>query len=610
MATPKPSQWSQVLFSRPKRSCRRISIGCLLLFLLLFGGLCALFSLWLAPAQARSLDDFPPRPLHVWLLIDNSNSMFELGGVGSDPDLLRLDAARLFLTYLGVDEPGLIHQAGVIFFGREAQLAVPLTPLTDDAQRAALLTEISTPTRLGWTDPLAALQMAGMEIEAAGGDGRSAIILLTDGKPELSSFQSPEDTAAYLEALQGQSDQFRQAGIPLFLILLANEVTDNDPSIAEVWQPLWQSMSQATPPGRYFIARSAADLPDIYHAIVVALTGRESEGVVLSATVDDRAEGALRVSPGLAQLTLVISKSDPTQKVTIETAAGETLTPGSPLVRRAGQGQETPEEVWVIEQPVGGDWLVRIEGSGQIIIWQDYKRLPATVTPTALPATPPTETPLAPPTDVAPPTSGEPTPMPAGATATALLASSSSATGTPTATITQTAALTDFGLLATAVPETTAPLAPRRWSLWLLGGSLLLAGVAGGLFWLYRARQPRVSGSVRILGENGRLPRVLDLDARRQTAVTIGKPPADIPLPGSVWQATIRPGLNVNGAPQMVIEGPGDLTLNDAPLSRPTPLFDMATIDLGGGVRIRYEDLRLRRMARQNGWSASRKRTI
>lgn len=200
--------------------------------------------------------------------------------------------------------------------------------------------------------------------------------------------------------------------------------------------------------------------------------------------------------------------------------------------------------------------------------------------------------------------------MPTSATATALLTSSSSATGTPTATTTPAATLTGSGLPATAVPETTDPLAPQRWPLWLLGGSLLLAGLGGGLFWLRRARRPRVSGNVRILAENGRLPRVLDLDARRQTAVTLGKPPADIPLPGSVWRATIRPGLSVNGAPQMVIEGTGDLTLNDAPLSRPTPLFDMATIDLGGGVRIRYEDLRLRRMARQNGWSAGRKRAI
>ncbi|MBK8989884.1 MAG: VWA domain-containing protein [Chloroflexi bacterium] len=606
MATPQPSQWSQVLLSRPKRSCRRISIGCLLLFVLLFGGLCALFSLWLTPAEASSPDNFPPRPLHVWLLIDNSNSMYEMGGVGSDPDLLRLDAARLFLTYLGVDEPALIHQAGVIFFGSEAHVAVPLSRLTNDAQRAALLTEIVTPTRLGWTDHLTALQLAQAEIERAEGDGRSVIVLLTDGKPELSGSPLPVDAADYRDALQAQSDQFRQAGVPLFLILLANEATDNDRTIAGVWQPLWQSMSQATPPGRFFTARSAADLPDIYHRIVVALTGRESEGVVLSTTVSDMVVETLSVPSGLVQLTLVISKSDPAQKVTIETATGETLTPDSPLVRRAGQSQETPEEVWVVDQPVAGNWTVRIEGAGQVTIWQDYKSgsvtaVPATALPTALSTTP------TPAISLALPTAGEPTGTPARPPATTL--ATPSPTPSVTAATTQTAVLTSPVLTPTVVPQTDSPSA-RRWPLWLLGASLLLAGLAGGLFGLYRMRQPRLSGSLRVLAENGRLPKLVELDTRRQTAVTIGKPPADIPLPGSVWQATIRPGLSVNGAPQMILEGPGELTVNDVPLSRPTPLFDMATIDLGGGVRIRYEDLRLRRTARQNGWSASQKRAI
>ena len=60
----------------------------------------------------------------------------------------------------------------------------------------------------------------------------------------------------------------------------------------------------------------------------------------------------------------------------------------------------------------------------------------------------------------------------------------------------------------------------------------------------------------------------------------------------------------------MLVDGPGELTINDVPLSQPTPLFDMAVIDLGGGVKIRYEDLRLRRAARQNGWRSGQKRAL
>lgn len=288
-----------------------------------------------------------------------------------------------------MDEPELLHQAGVIFFGSAAELVVPLTPLADDAQRADLFAQIANPARLGWTDYLAALQLAQAEIEAADGrQARPVIILLTDGKPELHDDLSPAVQADYLAALQAQSDRFQQAGVPLFLVLLANETTDEDIEIAATWQPFWRTISQATPPGRFYSARTAADLPNIYHDIVVALTGRESDGIVLSTAVTEEAEAILLIPSGLAQLTLVVSKSDPAQEVTILTAAEEMLTPDSPHVRRAGQNQGTLEEVWVIEQPPAGRWSIRITGPGEVTIWQDTKRLPPTaVAPTAISAT-------------------------------------------------------------------------------------------------------------------------------------------------------------------------------------------------------------------------------
>ncbi|MBP6470785.1 MAG: VWA domain-containing protein [Chloroflexi bacterium] len=596
MTTPQPSRWSDSLLTRPRQSCRRVGIGCFLLVLLLLGSLCALLTLLLTPDGVSAAANVDSRPLQVWLLIDNSNSMYDRGGLGSDPDLLRLDAARLFLTYLGVDEPGLLHQAGVIFFGSAAELVVPLTPLADDAQRADLFAQIANPARLGWTDHLAALQLAQAEIEAADGrQGHPVIILLTDGKPELHDDLSPAAHADYLAALQAQSDRFQQAGVPLFLILLANETTDEDIEIAATWQPFWQTMSQATPPGRFYSARTAADLPDIYHDIVVALTGRESDGIVLSTAVTGETEAILPIPSGLAQLTLVVSKSDPAQEVTIQTAADEILTPDSPHVRRAGQNQGTLEEVWVIEQPPAGSWTVRITGPGEVTIWQDTKRLPPTaVAPTAILAT-------ASPTRL--PAQSRPTQTPATLAVTP-------APG-PTSAATHTALLIGPGMTPTAVPPLVAVApSPRRWTVWYLVGLGLAACGVGGLVWLRQARRPRVSGSVRVLTANGRLPQTIDLDDRRQTVVTIGHPPADIPLSGSMMRLTIRPGLVVGGVPQMLVDGPGELTLNEVPLSRPTPLFDMAIIDLGGGVKIRYEDLRLRRAARQNGWRSGQKRPI
>ncbi|MCP4425337.1 MAG: VWA domain-containing protein [Chloroflexi bacterium] len=268
---------------------------------------------WLIKPPTAAADD-GAEPLAVWLLIDNSNSMYEKGGVGSDPELLRLDAARLFLSYLGVDERDVVHRAGIIFFGTGADTAVPLTSLTNDNQRTQLFAQIADPPRMGWTDHLAGLQLAREKIEDGGGNGRPAIILLTDGRPEWPELSSATAQNDYQDALRTQGEALAADNVPLFIILLANETSTNDAAIANIWQPLWQEMSQAVPPGRFFVAQTAHDLLPIYHEIVVALTGEQTAGAVLETDAPvSGVKSTFTVQPNLAQLTLVISKADPAQ---------------------------------------------------------------------------------------------------------------------------------------------------------------------------------------------------------------------------------------------------------------------------------------------------------
>lgn len=571
----------------PGRGCRRRGIGCFLLLLflviLLCGGL-----IWLIkpPGAAAESDN---EPLAVWLLIDNSNSMYEKSGIGSDPNLLRIDAARLFLSYLGVDEPDVVHRAGIIFFGTGADTAVPLTPLTNDRQRTTLFAQIADPPRLGWTDHLAALQLAQQEIHDSQGAGRPVVILLTDGKPEWPELSGVAAQNAYLKALQAQGEAFAAADIPLFIILLANEATANDAVIADTWQPLWQQMSQAVPPGRFFIAQSAPDLLPIYHEIVIALTGEQTAGVTLETVVPTSGTvSVFSVPPNLAQLTLVISKTDAEQQVILETADGHVLTAASPGVRRAGNGQDTTEEVWVVERPAAGNWTVHISGPGAITIWQDYKLLPPTATSTTDAASAvsagvpePTETPTR-------------IPKPVVTAVHQPLPTAAPATPRPTRT-------PEPAIITLVTPENPQPAAvpeENRWLPWFAGSLfLLIVGGTGGLWLLFR-RQPRVSGAVRIIG-GGLVPeRLVDLDDLRKTALTLGKPPADIPLTQAEVQAVIRPGGLVNGIRQMRLSGGDGLTLDDRPVVTPTLLDDSAVINLGGGVRVRYENLLLRRAVR------------
>jgi hypothetical protein len=425
---------------------------------------------------------------------------------------------------------------------------------------------------MGWTDHLAALQLAQAEIEPATGRSRPAIILLTDGKPEWADTISNEQKSAYLAALQTQNEWFAANAIPLFIILLSNETTDRDTDIAEFWRPLWQEMSQTTPPGRFYTARTARDLPHIYHDMVVSLTGRQTNGVVLEMqTPEGGAEATLIVPEALAQLTLVISKGSPDQQISIKTETGQELTPGSPQIRRAGGSEYAAEEVWVFDEPQPGSWQIRITKPGNVTIWQDYKRLPAT----ALPGPQPSPALTAAPSPKAAPTN----------------------TAVPTAAPTVKTAV--IASITPQLPVQPSQPPPKRavWTWWVWGGLLMAVAAAIGGVWRHRFRQPLVSGTLRVLGGDQPL-RVIDLDNLGKTAVSLGKAPADIPLRGAAATAAIVPGARVDNARQMFIRSDGRITLNGRPIPPSAALTDAALIDLGGGVQLRYENLRLRRAGR------------
>ncbi len=80
--------------------------------------------------------------------------MWDKGGIGSDPDLLRVEAANLFVAYQGVDTARPGNRLGVIHFGGSSQLIVPLTLLDSAEQRQKVRAAIANPRRMAWTDPL------------------------------------------------------------------------------------------------------------------------------------------------------------------------------------------------------------------------------------------------------------------------------------------------------------------------------------------------------------------------------------------------------------------------------------------------------------------------
>lgn len=559
--------------SSRKRGCKRRFYGCLLLLifltLLLCGGL--FFFLHEVTAAAES-----PPPRDVFLLIDNSHSMFEKGGEGSAPDFLRIDAARLFISYLGIDDGRTVHRCGVIAFGTEAQSVVALTPLDSPARRAAVFEQIRQPERMGWTDHVAALALAQRQIEQSDGGNRPALVMLTDGKPEWEQTPPAEEVTAYREQLGRQAAWLAERDIPLYIILLANDDAAADPEIAAVWTPLWQEMAATTPGGAFFQARRAGDLLGIYHDIVVKLAGNDTEGAIISTAVPPQGlNQTVPVEAGLARVTFVVSKSHPDLRLTILRPGGAPLTAADPNVRYAGGARE---ELWTVDAPAAGAWQVQASGEGRLIVWKDFRLAPAT--PTATTTTTASATP-SPPTATPPPAA---TPLPS-----------------PTRRLTAAVATpAPLPFSPTAQPKTRRQEANSRrnrmqWGVLIFTlGTLLVAGRQ----W-YLARRPKVSGSIRILAgpgtENGY--GVIDLDDRQQRRITLGGPEADVTFLGATAQVTIRPAAeSVDDIYPMMISGQDGAQLNEQPLSpdRPRSLNDADIITLDQH-RLRYENLRLRR---------------
>jgi hypothetical protein len=366
--------------------------GCLIgmaALLLLSCLACLLMVVLVRHADAQGYED--AAGLDVMLAVDNSNSMFDKGGIGSDPELRRIEAAQLFIDYLGVDSSPVSHRLGVIFFGGEAHLVVPLTPLADRARRAEMASLIADPQRMNWTNPSAALSLARGALLSESGSGRQpVVVLLTDGKPEWSNQPIEIERQSTVEELRRIGGQYASDGTRLFVILLANEATDADPEIGAIYVPLWQEIARATA-GGFFPVRRADDLIAVYHDILVSLSGVRTDGAVIKTRVEDETQVEMvTVEPNLERLTFVVRVSQPDASTALSTdivvsvhrPGGQALSPGDADVRHVGQGTTA---IWAVTRPEPGEWAVVMSGRGSVIVWKDYLPALATLTPSPVP---------------------------------------------------------------------------------------------------------------------------------------------------------------------------------------------------------------------------------
>lgn len=580
--------------------------------------------------------------LDVMLVLDQSGSLWELGGVGSDPQMLRMEGARLFAAYLGVDGAAQDYRLGMIFFGSQPTLVVPLTSLGDPAGRQNLLATLSQqPEPMGWTDVNAALALAHQELfesERANPDHATAVVLFTDGRPQTDELGTPAAGDAYLSELQALVTRFTDRGAAFFTVLLANDVTEADPQIRDVYRPLWVSLAESGIGVRFYEVRGKAtgqvrasqdpsglspagrSLTAIYHDIVVQLHRGQSQGTILDQAVIGSAEVPLQVPAGWSRASFVVHKSDPALEVRILRPDGSPLRAGDPDLRHTGEPGEARYEVWSVDEPSEGEWQVQARGQGMVTVWLDYQPSPATPTPTLTGTPTPTLT-------------GTPTVTPTPTT-TRTAVPTATATATPTAD----SPLSPVPLMSGGQPTSTGAEAVEGrggppWGWILMGGLVALSAGAGGLWWR-RRNQPLLEGSLRLVRgpEGEQVGRVWDLGHLGRGSATVGRgagcsvilahDPEIAPV-----VAVICAGRDPDDDPAPMLtdlpvtaDGPGTgdgkVVVNGQPAKNGRRLNDGDLVQIGS-YQLRYENLDLRvraqawrRPAGQRPWRTQDRRRL
>ena len=540
----------------------------------------------LAPAMQPPT---PPQaqPLDAGLIIDQSDSLWTMGGTGSDPQQLRMTAARLFAARLGV-EPGWKARLALVYFGTEARLVMPLSELANSETQQSL-TNLGEPPRMGWTDIRLAVDMAEAELytsSRADSARRKVVVIFTDGRPDTASLGKPDALPAYLDDLEARLHRLTQRGAVVFTVLLRNTATDADPLLQQVYRPFWVRLAEHGGSVRFYDVTTPEDLIQTYADIAMLVGAGASRGTVVSESVSADSRVPMLVSGGWRKATMVVRRSQPEMRVTIARPDGRVLRPDDPDVSRQGSERDGIE-VWAVDHPTPGEWQVNTQGRGSVTVRLDYEPLPPTATPA------PTAT----------------------ATVTTTPSPTVSATSTPTPTLTASSTPTPTALaVAPATSEGAASSgdgngrAGGQWGRVGLG-LVALAFVIGPAIW-YTARQrtlrPVLDGNLRVLAAPASLMsgQVWDLTQYRQAGIVIGSGPgaqvilsrdaADLP---SV-RLERRAEAGRTGGSWLVVKEGGEVHLNGTLMRGERRLNGWDTIEVGGW-KLRYENVRERAQSRQ-----------
>ncbi len=269
----------------------------------------------------------------IVLIIDSSGSM-----TTNDPNDLRKNAAQLFIG-LAASDTQIDIQIGVIDFDDWARPVAPLTRV-DPAGKTELEIAVGQINSDGGTNITAGLQV-GFDVlsEATDQGGRKAAVLLTDG----------EDNSNTQPVV---SNYFAQ-NWSIYTIGLGGGIN----------RAKLETIARDTPQGEYFQA-DRVTIQEIYNAIFAKVT-RKSVLANLSGYINQEQSISKNVSidPGITQTNISVSWQGSTIGTALVDPSGREITPDTADALGIGYQVAPTFAIYTIENPMSGEWQMRITGT-------------------------------------------------------------------------------------------------------------------------------------------------------------------------------------------------------------------------------------------------------
>ncbi len=202
----------------------------------------------------------PDDGIDLIILLDQSGSMSKgsAGVLPTDPDNLRIDAARYLIEYLAFDNksvnPQRVNRVVVIGFGTYAKMLVNLTPL-DSEENVERAKELIVSDNLGKTSFISALEKIrdvfplATDAELVNNTRRRIVVIITDGEPN--DYRAEDDDSGYqIEDYFAEIGDYyeQELGIdnyPLYVVGIDkyNKYWDNGLKV----EPWWNAIASPNP---------------------------------------------------------------------------------------------------------------------------------------------------------------------------------------------------------------------------------------------------------------------------------------------------------------------------------------------------------------------------